>query len=650
MIKKYLFIFFLLVISCLFAFSQTFISVPLGHPVYTVFEQAQMRGLCGNLSGARPYSRAKALLIIDEILGNADERRFGGLSEAERRILEQLRNELNPGREGFNFLRGTISTEHIWDDVYFSGEFGFGMDLSFAGGFYPLAGGYQYNELTDNNQFTGALHPASGDFYGDFTIMPNIYFMGDLGRNTSYGVTINGLVIKSPRAKLGMYNYYIDNDPDDINKLHTTYSEPLAHFPYSYKKRWDGFVWALGNVNNSGQLAWPESVSIGYSMYPELAGNIFNGHVTYRFARLDREWAGMTTNSSLVLNQSAQPFLAFETVISPFNWITISSLTGVLEYHNATGSNNSALIKESSETFQNAFSIVMLEFDIKNYFHIGFGSSVIWPKRFELGYLFPFMDNFLYQNNVGDFDNLALFLNLKGQYPGLGKIWFSLFMDEANPEPQFFELDRMMYAYQFGASFFIPWLPFSSVTVSYTKNEPYNYTHPKEEVPWYIYEMEQNFVNFGKALGHYIPPNSDELLIRFETIPFPRSMFSFQYQMIRHGANYGDRAVDGSTLWSELPHEGRSEKDALRKFFLRDGAYQWIHILRLKGEYSLTAFNVPLKIFCEIGGVYSYFTDINSSINPNSGSPNPYSIINTPQYPHSLRFIGTIGIQIFPKF
>ena len=632
---------------CIFA--QTYISVPLDHPVYTIFEQAQMRGLCDYISDTKPYSRAKAILLIEEILGSDNERRFGRLTETERGILEQFRKDFSPAREGLDLMRGRLSAEHIWDDVYFSAVLEITVNFIFGGGFFTSAGGYEHPGTNEDILFSGAKHPASGDFFPDFTFFPTGFLMGDLGRNASYSVGIGGLMLTSPRTKLGMYNYLIDNDPDNIDNLHTTYSEPLAYFPYTYKKRWDGFVWALGGVNNSGQLAWPENLSIGYTMIPELSGELLNGHFFYRFAKIDREWAGMTTNSSLVLNQSAQSFLGFETVISPFKWITISSLTGVLEHYNATGSDNRALIKESSQTFQNAFSIVMLELDIKNYFRAGFGSSVIWPKRFELGYLFPFMDNFLYQNNIGDFDNLAMFLNLKGQYPGFGKVWFSFFLDEANPEPRFFELDAMMYAYQFGSSFYIPWLPFSSITISYTKNEPYNYTHPKEEVPWYIYEMEQNFVNFGKALGHYIPPNSDELLIRFETIPLPQSKFSLQYQMIRHGANYGDRAVDGSTLWSELPPEGRSEKEILRKYFLRDGAYQWMHILRLKGEYSLMAFNLPLKIFCEIGGVYSYFTDINSSIKPNSGSPNPYSIINTAQYPHSFRFIGILGIQIFPK-
>jgi hypothetical protein len=120
----------------------------------------------------------------------------------------------------------------------------------------------------------------------------------------------------------------------------------------------------------------------------------------------------------------------------------------------------------------------------------------------------------------------------------------------------FFNMSRFMIAYQFGTVVHIPWikrLPFSSLTLSYTKIEPYTYTHTRESVPWYNgLAMETNWVNRGRALGHYIPPNSDEILVRFAAIPVSESMVGFQYQMIRNGASYGDRAVGGSSLWSEL--------------------------------------------------------------------------------------------------
>ena len=658
--KKHLIIAFLCAfIVNLSIFAQSHNAVPLGDQIYHIIETAEMRGFVGQLPRAKPYSRAQILSIIDTIL-DAD------LSDTERSILEQHKARLSPSRDGFNLVRGIISGEHTIEGAYFSYEFGFGMDFTFAGAYYPVAGGYEYAE-GDPDEFKGASHAGTG-LHTAIDIGPHLSFLGDLGKNNSYGLTLIGRIVKNPRAILGrghniFYEYVDEYDPDYPNshlyRQVTIFGEPLAYFPYTYKKRWDGFVFPYNNLTSSSMVSWPYGLSIGYTMIPEFSGTALSGHVNYRIARVDREWSSMTTGASLVLNQAAQPFLAAELSITPFDWFSISSLTGVLEFNNATGRNpdrlNNAELKRSSGVFQNAFSIVMLELNFK-YLHIDFGTNAVWPKRFELGYAFPFAENLMYQNNIGDWDNMALFLNVMGQNPGVGKAWFSIFLDEVNiSEADLFEKDRSMFAVQVGASAIIPKLPFATITISYTKVEPYNYTHTRENMPWYGVDnngnpllMETNYVNFGRSLGHYLPPNSDEFLVRVTTMPLSQAMFSFQYQLIRHGADYGNRAVDGSSLWSELGGN-RSTDPALRKYFLRDGAYQWMNIFKLRGEYSFAEKKWPVKVFAEVGGVYSYFTDIDSSIPPNSGSPNPYSIINTPQYPNQLYFICVIGITIFPK-
>ena len=650
MLKKCAFFCGLLFIINMSIPAQTHISVPLENPIYIVIEQAQIRGLCGFLPATKPYSQAMILSIIEEILSSDPIRMSSVLKDKEREILEQFRKDFTPGRSGLNLIRGKISSEHTWNDIYFSGVFGFGMDFSLAASFYPIAGGYHAIEsLKENNNKTFEVtHPASGDFFTDFNIIaPHLSFIGDLGKNVSYGFTLNGFIGKSPRVILGLYETtpYDQDDKRTYYQSFPVYSNPLAYFPYTYKKKWDGFVFPANVIKNYAMSVWPDDFSLGYSMLPELSGTFFNGHFMYRFARLDREWSGPINNGSLILNQAAQPFLAFETVIIPFNWISFSSLTGALEYNNAININNIAAVQSNSAiSFQNAFSIVMLDVSYKKYFKVSLGSSVIWPKRFELGYPFPFSENFLYQNNIGDFDNMALFLNLEGHPAGLGKIWFSAYIDEVSFESNFLEKDRTMYAFQFGGSFYLPLLPFTSLTLSYTKIEPYNYTHNRVKTPWYGDNMmETNYINFGRPLGYYLPPNTDEILFRIQTIPFPRNMMHLQYQMIRHGADYGDRAVDGSSYWSELKLYNRS---TMMKYFLQDGAYQWMHIFKLGGEYSFTGKNLPFKLTGEIGGVYSYFTDTGSEL----GTKGDYSIINTPQYPHSLSFIAFLGIQIFPKF
>jgi hypothetical protein len=381
-------------------------------------------------------------------------------------------------------------------------------------------------------------------------------------------------------------------------------------------------------------------------MMSEMTGSVFGDMMLIRFGRIRREWGAMAPGSSLVLNSAARPFAGIEASFNPIPWFAYSSITGVLEFDNENG------IRAPAMTFQSAYSLQQLEINYKNYFHIDFGSTAIWAKRFELGYIFPLLDNFFYQNFIGNFDNMAVFLNIKGQYPGLGKLWFSVFVDEMEISSitRAFELDRHMFAYQAGLQGIIPFLPFTSLTLGYTKIEPYNYTHIREFLPWYRGDqpMEKAYVNSGVCLGYYLPPNSDEIKVRFDVRPLTTTASHFQYQLIRHGADYGPHQVDGSSLVSELDPAGRSEKFSLRKNFLKDGAYQWMHIAKVGAEHKLK--KIPLTFFGEAGVAYSYFTDIDENT---YAQYNPAPVDGRDSRPaegdylKSTAFILTLGFKLF---
>jgi hypothetical protein len=340
--------------------------------------------------------------------------------------------------------------------------------------------------------------------------------------------------------------------------------------------------------------------------------------------------------------------MAMEATFSPFDWLGLSALTGVLEYYSTNG-------RDSAMLNQNAFSQAIFEFNYKNYFHFDVGSSAIWPKRFELGYIFPLNSNFFYQNNIGDFDNMSLTVNMRGQLPGMGTAWASFYADEfdLSTKSNFFKLDRNMYAFQLGTNIRLPVFSFSSLTVSITKIEPYCYTHTRIFVPWYGTDangaplpMEQAYTNNGENLGYYLPPNSAELLVKFESMTGPRTKMRAQYQLVIHGADFGGSAVDGSSLLSELDPDGRNTKDQSKKFFLQDGAYQWQNVFKIGAEHSLAKYKVPINLFGEIGIVHSFFTNIDGAAN--SGSKSAFSIIDTSDYPQSTRIIGTIGFRVYP--
>jgi hypothetical protein len=204
-----------------------------------------------------------------------------------------------------------------------------------------------------------------------------------------------------------------------------------------------------------------------------------------------------------------------------------------------------------------------------------------------------------------------------------------------------------MTAAQAGLNIQIPFLAFSSIRLSYTMVNPYCYTHNRNFNPWFgSLPMETSYTNNGVSLGYYIPPNSDELLFRFKTMPIKSLVTHLQYQMIRHGADYGPGEVDGSSLLSELDPDDRGTNPILKRFFLHDGAYQWMHIIKAGIEWNLP--KLPVALYGEVGINYSYFTDIEEQANV-TGVAHPYFAIDTSEYPKSTGYIIKIGVKVFPR-
>ena len=607
-------------LSCGLLFGQTHTSVPLDNQVYHILEQAQIRGLCAPLSGIKPYSRSVVVTAIDEIL-NSDN--AGKLRPAERLILEQYLEQFAKPKSGMDWTRGS----------YFA-ESAIGKNNA------PLTANIRANADIEGS---GGYYPASGDYYIGMEVWLNVLARGDIGRNLSYELSAEGGLMIAPRRELGAYNTYYEGFEDKgeyQNRVIDVYSEPLTHFPFTYKKRWDGSIYFLQDLYDFNP--WPDTPAGGYNLTSELTMSFLENKLIARLGRMPREWGSLSHGSSLHLNQTARPFLGLEAEFRPFSWFGIASMTGVLEYYNADG------IKKSSMNFQNAYSITMLQFRYKNYFFMDIGEAVVWPKRFELGYISPITSSIFYQNNIGDFDNMVAIANIKAQYPGLGNIWASLYWDEAYWVRDFYELDRTMLATQVGADLSLPFLSFSSLKLSYTRVNPYCYTHNRNYNPWYgDLAMETSYTNNGVNLGYYLPPNSDEILVRYKTMPAKNVNAHLQYQLIRHGADFGSNAVDGSNILSELDPSGREgSKPQLKRYFLKDGAYQWMHIVRIGADWNIP--KLPVTLFGEAGVVFSYFTDTVG--NPaNSGAAYDYSRINTTEYPESIGYIVKLGIKIFSR-
>jgi hypothetical protein len=601
--------------------AQNHTSVTLESRVYYVLEQAELKGLCGPLPGSRPYTRSVVIAAVNAILNSESGKR---LNDTERAILQQYLDQFAKPQNGMDWQKGIYHGETAIgkNDMPLTLNIGGNLDTEFSSGFYS----------SFKESYVGA------------EVWLRIFLNGDIGSSFSWEFSGEGGMMRVPRKELGWYNTYYDGfnmgeDSQYKNQKINIYSEPLTHFPYSYKKRWDGSVFPFSAIDHFE--SWPDSAAGGYNLLSEMTASFLENRLIIRLGRISREWGSSSFGSSLALNQAARPFLGIEAEFTPFSWFGIATMTGVLEY------NNTGDVKDSAMNYQNAFSITMLQFRYKNYFMFDLGETVVWPKRFELGYISPITNSIFYQNNIGDFDNMGMFFTLKGQYPGIGNAWFSLFWDEAWWSRDFYERDRTMIAWQAGSVVSLPFLSFSSIKLSYTKVNPYCYTHNRNFNPWYggSLPMATSYTNNGVSLGYYLPPNADEILVKFQTMPVKSLTTHLQYQLIRHGADFGPSAVDGSNLQSELDPDGRVDGDTLKRYFLRDGAYQWSHIARVGAEWNIPG--LPIALTGEVGAVISYFTNIDGAAN--DGSAHSYAIVDTAEYPKSTGFIVTIGVRVFPR-
>ena len=643
---------FLLTFS-FFAVGQANVSVPVTDEIYEFLDVAQKKGLCSPLNSYKPYTRSQILDSLRQISDNSEK-----MTERETEIAEYYLSIYEPSEKEIknNFWHVAVKNS----SEKFPASFNLKSEFEFI--------------------YSGGLYTESS--YNSFG-MDNIYYItfdGDMGKNLSYRLRATIDFSKMPLKEVGNYfigypwydndvEHFLDGDLDPAGNEYNVSQKARyirkylnnSYLPYSYKKPWSGQFYFAKNMDASGLEGWATSFGLGFSIDGEIRGSLLDNRIIIGAGRFDREIAAMDNGSSLVLNKQAYPFMAVDVQFKIFDFLKFYSLTGILEYPNQDYINEESFNildnsgnNDDSFFFQNAFSINMIEIDLKR-LHIDFGSSVVWPKRFELGYIFPLANYVEYQNHIGDCDNLALFGDLKYTIAGLGSVWGSVYVDEINGiNNNPFIYTRAMLAYQGGLKYVLPKLPFATVSFRYTKIEPYCYTHHSiNYAPWYNHYICENYTNNGESLGYYLPPNSDEFLLSFNIKPSVSTTAGVSYQLIRHGADYGSQQVPGSNLYSELSIHNRND---LVKYFLHDGAYNWIHILSTGGKMKINT-KLPLSFYGNLGLMFSYFTVIDDEIYDRSVYGNygnckdadldtPFDIANTDEYPTTFGAVLTVGVCI----
>lgn len=654
--KKHFFtLIFFGLLTIFFVFADSYnsmanITVDVNDEIYSILNIAETKGYCKPLASVKPYSESYILKKLDEILDflyNTTSESY--VTKTEKQIIEQQKLRFIHTIDGIDLKNLQISVSNNSEKfpiTFFATDY---LDSFISSGFYDNS---SLNSIGYDVFDYGLLYGKITDYISYRTKV----FMG---------LTKMPLVPMGDDYVIGQWwnnNFTVDTEEKKTRTINTY--KNYATFPYSYKKPWAGSIYYLSNVTASGLEGWPIVNSFAFGMEGEIHSSLLDDSLQIGIGRYSRELASMDKNSSLVLNKTAQPFFGIDLHVKMTNFLSFNEVVGFLEapnqsyinenaWYNWTDTNNNNEIDEDEKYtdhgrtdflyFQNLYVAKSLKFDFK-YLHFDFGSSVVFPKRFELGYAFPMIDCVVYQNSLGDYDNLSLFANIKGIIPGKGYIWGSAYLDEMNKlNTNIFEKTRCMFSYQGGIKSYIPILPFGNVSFRYTKVEPYCYTHNIVlYTPYTSYPVAESYTNNGYCLGYYMPPNSDEFLFDFNCKPSQYSYVGFYYQLTRHGTDWGTGSVQGSNLYSELT---LGTRENLRKYFLYDGTYEWTSTICLYGSYNFKQFNVPIKLNLSLGYTFDWFTAVE-----NNGEKNDsYYYINNNEYTAYKGIIGSISITISKK-
>ena len=487
------------------------LSVPIGHEVYSVLKSGEMRGIISDLPDVRPYSTSFILTHLNAMLHSEK------VSAAEKQRLASLIGELTYSYEkptDFSelALQGAYSTE--WEEYGIGVALGVNSEISYA------------HSLTDNDLYD-ARNAVRAYLKAQFKDYASIYM--------DFGLRVDHL-------------------------------EPQLFLKNDFTIPTDGRYDTIPYFN----------LLYGLDMHPEIALSFLDDNLQFRWGSVERDW-GVGTNN-LMISGSARSFEGVETYVRFAPWLRYSFIAGSLGdfYTDAMDKDspeNTGFYDEylfHDEKFENLhdnnFTAHRLELSLPWNINFGIYESVVYRKRFELGYLNPLGIILFQQISMGDFDNVLAGVDLEWNWPGVMRMYGAFAtteMHEINPL-KFFDHPRNIMGLQGGADFNLPVGQFSSLTVQYTYLSPFFYTH----YPWVNEELiigyqpvyddsdpaviigyepeygsvishELMYINKGQNLGYPLRPSSDEILVKLDVgiTELLRGDLTLKYQ--RRSGQYG---------------------------------------------------------------------------------------------------------------
>lgn len=472
------------------AAAQQLLSVPVDDPVYPILEMGDLRGIIDLKTAIRPYTEQDIRTYLQDMAAS------DALSDAEVEIVQGHRDRLFS--DGNMWMTGSL--EFATDDGEYMAQFGADYVMSFAMPF-----------------------DSPGEF--DLRNAVGMYMQGDMTEHLSYRMRVEAR----------------------YDKL-----DPAAWAPYTYTNPGEGFYLDFSNPNVGYSDGTIEKPSTGFATQPEITLSVLDDHIQVRSAMIKRDWG--QGESNFTISPGARSFDALEARFQITDRIVLTALTGTLTDYKALGDYKRDVIKADtpaadSSPFLNMLTTEKAELFLPWGLYFSMYEICLWPKRFEPGYYNPMMITTLYQNILGDWDNMMVGGDVSWTFADRGKIYGSFIVDEMfNDNPlKWFTVPRNIFALQGGLKAAVPRIPFTEFIFQYTRLEPFFSTHYEQYYPTYYDGATDNsdtqdwalistsYMNKGENLGYYLPPNSDEFKVILKSQPLPRFSCALGWKLIRRG-------------------------------------------------------------------------------------------------------------------
>ncbi|MGM0432668.1 MAG: hypothetical protein ACQEQU_08140 [Spirochaetota bacterium] len=373
------------------------------------------------------------------------------------------------------------------------------------------------------------------------------------------------LLLSSPIPSIESYDsrndasVYVRGDIGEVSSFNVEagarfdHLNPLAWMRYHYSTTGEGqYLYNTDGMYDETQGV-QEGFAANFLLAPEATLSLLDDRFQLRWGMFKRDWG--TGYGNLNISDNAREFDAIEGKIDFSDWLT---------YHFLTGTMTAPKTADEHDKYQNMLTTKRIEFNLPWDLNLFVFETVMWPRRLELGYLNPFMITTVYQNTLGDYDDMYAGLGGDWSFGDLFTVYGNLSMDETqNLNPlEWFEDPRSIFGMQAGIRGNIPGGAFTTAGLQYTRLEPFFYTHKRENYPTYIYHPEYDgveeeyvtdirgdlimqYVNKLEPLGYYLPPSSDEIKLVVDSSPAPNWYLRGHAAYIRHADQYGG---EGSQL------------------------------------------------------------------------------------------------------